>query len=145
MARKAAPNHYKGYSIRKRGNTFQIRVSHEGKQESFTFKAPENLSESKQYAAAEKEAIRLRDLTKSGYTTTMPTLQAYSDYVMHTKKELNIKRATLKQYSYLMPRILEEFGEDLLDQITPQRLNKFYIKKRKPHTLPSSKVWGDAF
>ncbi|MBR2045264.1 MAG: tyrosine-type recombinase/integrase [Agathobacter sp.] len=144
MARKAAPNHYKGYSIRKRGNTFQIRVSHEGKQESFTFKAPENLSESKQYAAAEKEAIRLRDLTKSGYTTTMPTLQAYSDYVMHTKKELNIKRATLKQYSYLMPRILEEFGEDLLDQITPQRLNKFYIKLANSYTLaPASAVAKD--
>ncbi len=141
MSKKEVKKHYKGYSITKRGNTFWIRVSHKNVVHRFTYEPPENLTESKQYAAAEKEAIRLRDLIKAGYTTTMPTFKAYSEYVITTKKELNLKRATLKQYSYLMPRLLEEFGDDLLDQITPQRLNKFYIKLGNSYTLtPSSAI-----
>lgn len=144
MSKNDSSKYYKGYSIRRRGNSFQIRVSHQHQQHHFTFKAPENLTESKQNAAAEKEAIRLRDLVIAGYTTTMPTLRSYSEYVITTKKELKLKRATLKQYSYLMPRILDEFGDDLLDKITPQRLNKFYIKLANSYTLtPASAIVKD--
>lgn len=145
MASKTSKKHYKGYSIDKRyNNSYRIRISHKGHVYTYTFSPPENLTESKKYAAVEKEAIRLRDLIRAGYTTTMPTFKSYSEYVIRTKEKLKLKRATLKQYSYLMPRLLEEFGDDLLDQITPQRLNKFYIKLANSYTLaPSSAVAKD--
>lgn len=134
-------NHYKGYSITKRGKSFWIRISHNNRIHNFTFHAPENFTESKQYAAAEKEAIRLRDYVKAGFTATIPTFDSYANYVIESKKKLNVKRSTISQYKYLLPRLLDEFGKDSLDQITPQRLNKFYIKLSKSETLaPASAV-----
>jgi hypothetical protein len=69
--------HYKGYSIRKRGDTFWIRVTFKGKTYSNSYYAPENLTESKKFEAAEKEAIRFRDYVRTGYVTTMPKFGSY--------------------------------------------------------------------
>lgn len=133
--------HYKGYSIDKRSESYRIRISYKGKTHTFTYHAPSNLTESKQYAAAEKEAIRLRDLIQAGYISTMPSFRSYAEYVIETKKKSNKKRSTIKQYSYLLPRLIDEFGNDPLDRITPQRLNKFYSRLAESHTFsPASAV-----
>lgn len=133
------PKNYKGYQIIKRGNSFQIRINHQGKTYFYTFHPSEGLTPSKQYAEAEKEAIRLRDRIRSGYSGTMPTFREYANYVLETKKSLILKRSTQNGYKYILRRILDEFGDDTLDRITPARLNQFYIKTQKDTTkIPSS-------
>lgn len=127
--------HYKGYSIDKRGEAYRLRISYKGKSHTFTYHPPANLTESKQYAAAEKEAIRQRDLIQAGYITTIPTFEAYANYVIETKRQAKKKRATVKQYGYLLTRLVDEFGNDTLDRITPQRLNRFYAKLAESETF----------
>lgn len=118
--------HYKGYSIRKKGNAYQILITYQTRKYYYTYHAPEQLTESKKYAEAEKEAIRLRDNVRMGFTQTMPTFGTYAQYVIQTKKDSGVRKSTLNQYKYLLPRLLDEFSDDLLDHITPARLNKFY-------------------
>lgn len=127
--------HYKGYSISKRGNSFFIRITYKGNTYRYTYHPPEGLTESKQYAAAEKEAIRLRDKVQLGYSTAIPTFRTYAESVIESKKELRLRNSTINQYKYLMPRLLDEFGDEQLDHITPQRLNKFYKKLSNSNTM----------
>lgn len=117
-----------GYSIAKRGKSYTIRVTYKGHTYNYTFHPPEGLSESKQYAAAEKEAIRLRDKVMLGFNSNMPTFSEYADYVIQSKGKLTLKRSTINEYKYLLPRLNAEFGNDKLDTITPARLNRFYTK-----------------
>ena len=143
MTNNQRKKHYTGYSITKRGkNSYWIRLSHKGKQYNHTFRAPENLTESKQYALAEKEAIKLRDEIKQGYShNKMPVFKDYIKYVLDTKQELSVKRSTLNEYKYISKRLIEEFGEDSLDNITPYRLNQFYIKLQNSYTnVPASAI-----
>lgn len=134
--------HYKGYSIRRRGNSFEIKISFQGKYYYYTYPAPEGFSESKQYSAAEKEAIRLRDKVRLGYgTSAMPNFRSYTEYVLETKQKLSSRRSTANQYKYLAKRLFDEFGEDPLNKITPHRLNKFYVKLCQSEVmLPSSAI-----
>lgn len=135
MAQKSQ-RHYKGYSITKKTeNSYLIRISDHGQRYNYLFHAPEQLTESKQYAAAEKEAIQLRDKVKMGYVQKMPTFRAYADYVLQTKQDAKVRDTTLNQYKYLLPRLLDEFGDDLLDQITPVRLNRFYGKLQSSEVM----------
>lgn len=123
------PKHYRGYSLRRKSNhSFQVRISNEGKSIYKTIHVPTDLSESKQYAYAEKEAIRIRDCIKAGASASVPTFAEYANYIMDLKKKTGTRNTTLNQYKYLLVRILEEFGECPLDQITPIMLNQFYIK-----------------
>lgn len=142
MAEKSPKKHYVGYSIQKRGkSSYWIRISHKGKQYNHTFHAPENLSESKQYALAEKEAIKIKDKINQGYSTTMPIFKDYIQYILKTKEELSIKRSTLNEYKYISVRLINEFGEDPLDNITPYKLNQFYIKLQNSYTnVPASAI-----
>lgn len=125
---KNKKKYYKGYSFYKRGNSFFIRATFKGVTYRETFYPPEGLTESKEYEAAEKEAIRFRDYVRAGYSTTMPKFGSYANYVIETKKNIDRAPNTTTQYEYLLPRLNEEFENDLLDHITPQRLNKFYGK-----------------
>ena len=125
MSEKKRTRYNKGYSISKRGkNSYRIRVLQKGHRYEYTYRAPEELSESKQYAQAEKEAIKFRDKIVNGFSGQVPVFKDYLNYVIKTKEELNIKRSTLAGYKYLVPRLVEEFGEDKLDSITPYRLTK---------------------
>ena len=148
MPRKPQKKYNKGYSIMKRGeNSYWIRVTYKGHRYSYTYHAPEDLTESKQYALAEKEAIKYRDKIISGasgfgsFSGKTPTFAEYLDYVLKTKKELSTKRSTIMGYKYLSARLLEEFGSDTLDAITPYRLNQFYIKLQNSETMaPASAI-----
>lgn len=139
MAKK---RHYKGYSIDKRGkNSYWIRITYKNHTYRHTYHAPEELTESKQYALAEKEAIRLRDNIIQGFSGKIPKFEDYLFYVIDTKKKLNVKRSTIMGYKYLAPRLIEEFGKDPLDAITPHRLNQFYIKLQNSETMvPASAI-----
>ena len=132
----------KGYSILKRGiNSFWIRVSDKGHVYSCTYHAPEELTDSKQYSMAEKEAIKFRDKIKKGYSGKIPLFKDYLEYVISIKEQLKIKRSTLMEYKYLSKRLLDEFGNDRLDDITPQRLNRFYITLQDSEALiPASAI-----
>lgn len=137
----SSKNHYKGYSIQKRNHSFLIRITFNRKTYNYTYQAPLDLTESKQYAAAEKEAIRLRDKIKLGYSSSMPIFKDYISYVLETKKKLSARKSTANQYKYLSKRLIDEFGEDPLDRITPQRLNSFYIALGESETLaPASAI-----
>lgn len=131
---------YKGYQIIPRGKSYQLRINHQGQTYFHTYHPPEGLTPSKQRAAAEKEAIRLRDLICSGYAATVPTFQEYANYVLDAKKSLTLKKSTQNGYKYILRRIDDEFGNDTLDKITPARLNQFYIKLRKDTTNINSSV-----
>lgn len=122
---------YKGYQIILRGKSYQLRINYKGQTYFYTYHPPEGLTPSKQRAAAEKEAIRLRDLIHSGYAATTPTFREYANYVLEAKKSLALKKSTQNGYKYILRRINDEFGDDTLDQITPARLNRFYVKLKK--------------
>lgn len=128
------PKNYKGYQIIKRGSSFQIRINYQGKTYFYTFHPPTGLTPSKQHAEAEKEAIRLRERICSGYAATTPTFREYANYVLEMKKSLTLKKSTQNGYKYILRRILDEFGDDTLDRITPARLNQFYVKLQKDTT-----------
>lgn len=123
--------HYTGYSISKRGKSYTIRVTYKGTTYNHTFHPPEGLTESKQYAAAEKEAIRLKDKILLGFHTKIPTFSEYANYVIDVKGNLNLRRSTLNQYNHLLIRLNQEFGQHKLNTITPAQLNRFYIKLQK--------------
>ena len=125
---------YKGYQIRKRNSSFEIRINHHGKTYYHTYHAPENLTPSKQYAEAEKEAIWLRDKIRTGHAASIPLFKDYAEYVLETKKSLSNKRSTQNEYKYVMRRLIDEFGNDPLDYITPARLNRFYISLKNATT-----------
>lgn len=125
------PKNYKGYQIIKRGSSFQIRINYQGKTYFYTFHPSAGLTPSKQQAEAEKEAIRLRERICSGYAATIPTFREYADYVLEMKKSLMLKKSTQNGYKYILRRILNEFGDDTLDRITPARLNQFYVKLQR--------------
>ena len=142
MSKEKKKRYYKGYSIKKRGeNSYWIRVTYKNHTYSYTYHAPEDLTESKQYALAEKEAIKYRDKIKNGYAGKIPLFKDYLEYVISTKEQLELKRSTLKGYRYLSKRLLDEFAEDPLDAITPQILNQFYIKLQNSETMiPASAI-----
>lgn len=125
------PKNYKGYQVILRGKSYQLRINYKGQTYFYTYHPPEGLTPSKQRAAAEKEAARLRDLIHSGYAATVPTFREYANYVLEAKKSLALKKSTQNGYKYILRRINDEFGDHTLDQITPARLNQFYVKLKK--------------
>lgn len=125
------PRNYKGYQVIPRNKSYQLRINYKGQTYFYTYHPPEGLTPSKQRAAAEKEAARLRDLIHSGYAATVPTFREYANYVLDAKKSLALKKSTQNGYKYILRRIDDEFGDDTLDQITPARLNQFYMKLKK--------------
>lgn len=71
----------------------------------------------------------------------MPKFREYTEYVLETKKKLSTRRSTSNQYKYLSRRLIDEFGDDPLDRITPQRLNDFYITLSQSETMsPASAI-----
>ena len=80
-------------------------------------------------------AIRFRDYIRAGYNTNIPKFTEYANYVIETKKAMKLARNTIMQYKYLLPRLTDEFGDDILDRITPVRLTKFYAKLQTMETL----------
>ncbi|MBE6035604.1 MAG: hypothetical protein E7222_13045 [Clostridiales bacterium] len=130
---------YKGYQLIKRGKSFQIRINNKGQTYFYTYHPSEKLTPSKQYAEAEKEAIRLRDRIRSGYAGTIPLFKDYAEYILETKKSLLIKRSTQNGYKYILRRIIDEFGDVPMDTITPERINRFFVKlKKDTANIPSS-------
>lgn len=85
------PKNYKGYQVILRGKSYQLRINYKGQTYFYTYHPPEGLTPSKQRAAAEKEAARLRDLIHSGYAATVPTFREYANYVLEAKKSLALK------------------------------------------------------
>lgn len=132
------PKNYKGYQIISRGKSYQIRINYKGQTYFYTYRPPEELTPAKQRTAVETEAIRLRDLIHSGYAAKIPTFREYADYVLECKKSLSLKKSTQNGYKYILRRLNEEFGDDTLDQITPIRLNHFYVKLKKDTTCVAS-------
>lgn len=120
-------------SIRKRGNSYEIRVSNGYKADGspnysqMTWSIPSGMSVKAAEKEAQKQAILFEEKIKTG--SFMPSSVRLSDFAARWFDEYavhNLKPSTVNHYHNLWPRCEQALGRMRLDRIRPQHLIKFY-------------------
>lgn len=120
-------------TIRKRGNTYQIRVSLGydvfGNQltKTMTFKPLPNMTEKQLKKELDRQAVLFEEKCKTGQIMNGNIKLAdfiekwFTDYA-----ETQLKKRTVSHYKSLLPRIIPALGHIHIDKIQPHHLLEFY-------------------
>ncbi len=116
-------------SIRKRGNSYNIRVSlgyyPDGRKRSasMTWKPEKKMSEKKELDEAKRVAVLFEEKIKSGCIPMKPyTLDKYVDEVWKDKAKKELKPLTYDRYMKMLRRILPGLGWMKLENIQPPQI-----------------------
>lgn len=120
-------------TVRKRGNTYQIRVSAgydvTGKQleKSMTWKPSSGMTAKQIEKELERQKVLFEEKVMTGlFLDSNITLAQFSEKWFHDYAEKQLKARTVVCYRDLMPRILKAMGHIKLYRLQPQHLLEFY-------------------
>lgn len=111
-------------TIRKRGDSYQIRVScgytTDGKQveQSLTWKPDKNMTQKQIEKELNRQAVIFEEACMNGYMTSAVKFSTFSDKWLDEYAKPNYKKTTLYKLEHVRQRIDEEIGHKRLDKIT---------------------------
>lgn len=100
-----------------------------------TYKTESAIQRGLQKAVSEFEA----ECKRGNITVDKRTFSEYANYFLEMKKR-DCKKKSIDFYQRLMPRINEEIGSIRLSNLTPEILNKFYLKLESPNVRQDRKA-----
>ena len=126
-------------TIRKRGNTYQIRcyegydVSGKQIERTMTWRPPEGMSEKKAEKEAQHQAALFEEQVRNGLAAEgRVKFSAFSERWFKDYAATQLRPRTLERYRDLMKRIEPEIGYLYLDKIRPGHLVSLYQKLAQP-------------
>ena len=118
-------------TIRKRNNTYQIRVSCgydvHGKQveQSMTWKPTEGMTARQIEKELNRQAVMFEEACMNGQIVTAVKFEDFAKQWFKDYAEIKLKTQTIRGYHFLEPRIYKAIGHMRLDKITPRQIQKF--------------------
>lgn len=120
-------------TVRKRGNTYQIRVSvgydSTGRhlEKTMTWKPSPGMTERQIKKELDRQTVLFEEKVKTGqFLDGNITLDAFINKWLDDYAEKQLKEQTLQGYKELMPRILTALGHIRLSRLQPHHLIEFY-------------------
>ena len=124
-------------TIRKRGNTYQIRVScgydTSGNQveRSMTWKPDPNMTEKQVQKELNRQAVMFEEACANGQMTTMMKFQDFAEQWFKEYAEIKLKTQTIRCYHFFEKRVFKEIGHMRMDKITTRTIQMFVTKLTK--------------
>ncbi len=115
-------------TIRKRGNSYQIRVScgydTSGNQveQSMTWKPDKNMTEKQIQKELNRQAVMFEEACMKGQIVSPIKFEDFARQWFTEYAELKLKAQTIRGYHYLEPRIYKAIGHMRMDKITPRHI-----------------------
>lgn len=126
-------------TVRKRGQTYQIRVScgmdSQGKQvvKTCTWKPAPGMTAKQTEKELQRKIVAFEKKIQQGYAAeNRMTFEKYAAYVMQLKETKGKKHRTLDRYAAMLQRINPAIGYMKIEDIRPGHLNDFYAQLAKP-------------
>lgn len=126
-------------TVRKRGETYQIRVScgmdSQGKQvvKTCTWKPAPGMTAKQTEKELQRQIVAFEKKIQQGYAAeNRMTFEKYAAYVMQLKETKGKKHRTLDRYAAMLQRINLAIGYMKIEDIRPGHLNDFYAQLAKP-------------
>lgn len=121
-------------TIRKRGNSYQIRVScgydTSGNQveHSMTWKPDPKMTEKQIQKELNKQAVMFEEACISGQISTVMKFQEFAEQWFKEYAEIRLKVQTIRAYHYMEKRVYKAIGHLRMDKITTHTIQKFIIQ-----------------
>ena len=118
-------------TIRKRGNTYQIRVScgykANGEQvtQTMTWHPPEGMTEKQAEKEAQKQAVLFEEKCLKGQVTTMVKFEQFAEQWFEEYARLNLRTSSFERMKQVTQRIYPAFGHMRMDKITGRQIQQF--------------------
>ena len=118
-------------TIRKRGNSYQIRVScgydTNGKQveQSITWKPAEGMTEKQIEKELKRQTVLFEEACNNGYLTASTKFENFAEQWFRDYAAINLKLQTIRSYESLKKRAYAYLGHMRLDKITVRTIQKF--------------------
>ena len=118
-------------TIRKRGNSYQIRVScgydTSGNQveQSMTWKPDKNMTERQIQKELNRQAVMFEQACASGQITTAMKFQDFAEQWFKEYAEIKLKAQTIRGYRWASKRTYKEIGHLRMDKITTRTIQRF--------------------
>ncbi len=118
-------------TIRKRGNSFQIRVScgYDAKgnhiEQAMTWKPEPNMTEKQIEKELTRQTVLFEEKCMQGHQTAPVKFQDYAEEWFKLHAELKLKTRTIESYHWLKRRVYAGIGHIRMDRITPRQIQKF--------------------
>ena len=118
-------------TIRKRGNSYQIRVScgydTKGNQveQSMTWKPDEKMTTKQIEKELQRQIVLFEEACLRGQVVASIKFEDFSKQWFKEYAELKLKTQTIRGYHYLEPRIYKAIGHLRMDKVTPRHIQRF--------------------
>lgn len=118
-------------TIRKRGNSYQIRVSAgydtkgNHKEQSMTWKPDAGMTPRQIEKELQRQAVMFEEAVMRGFTTKAIKFEELCDEWFEEYAKLNLRSTTYERLKQLKRRIYSEIGHLRIDKITPRQLQVF--------------------
>ncbi|MDE5577912.1 MAG: site-specific integrase [Oscillospiraceae bacterium] len=130
-------------TIRKRGNSYQIRVScgydTKGNQveQSMTWKPEKKMTEKQIEKELNRIAVKFEDDCMNGHVTAAVKFQDFAEQWFKEYAEIKLKTQTIRCYHNLEKRVYSAIGHMRLDKITVRTIQKFVTELTEEKKLNS--------
>lgn len=118
-------------TIRKRGDSYQIRVSvgydtkGNHKEQSKTWKPPEGMTERQIQKELNRQAVMFEESVNRGFKSSAVKFEELSEEWFEEYAKLNLRSTTYERLKQLRHRIYPAIGHLRIDKITPRQLQAF--------------------
>ena len=118
-------------TIRKRGDSYQIRVSDgydakgNHKEQSMTWKPPDGMTEKQIQKELNRQVVMFEEKVRCGFKTAAVKFEELAEEWFEEYAKLNLKSTTYARMKQLKHRIYPAVGHMRIDKITPRQLQAF--------------------
>lgn len=118
-------------TIRKRGDSYQIRVSvgydtkGNHKEHAMTWKPPEGLTERQIQKELNRQAVMFEEMCMHGFKATAVKFEELAEEWFTEYAILNLRSSTLEEMRKLTKRVYPAIGHLRIDKITPRQIQAF--------------------
>lgn len=118
-------------TIRKRGDSYQIRVSvgydtkGNHKEQSMTWKPPDGMTERQIQNELNRQAVMFEEACMRGFKSSAVKFEELSEEWFEEYAKLNLRSTTYERLKQLRHRIYPAIGHLRIDKITPRQLQAF--------------------
>lgn len=118
-------------NIRKRGNTYQIRVScgydTKGEQimQTMTWKPPEGMTAKQAEKEVQRQAVLFEERCQQGQVTTNVKFEEFAEEWLETYAKLNLRNTSYERMKQLRVRVYPAIGHMRMDKIKARHIQQF--------------------
>ena len=120
-------------TIRKRGDSYQIRVScgydTNGKQveQSMTWKPDKKMTDRQIEKELNRVAVKFEEDCMNGHITAAIKFEDFAEQWFNEYAEIRLKPKTIEGYRWMSARIYKAIGHIRLDKVTARDIQKFIL------------------